>query len=178
MEVKMSIATRFDQVLPAGTWRLDPVHSQVSYAVKHAGVSLFRGGVDGFDADLVEGTLTGRANVTGITVQDENMSAHLLSPEFFDAERFPDISFTTTDVHRDGDKLDVDGELEMRGLRKPIHLTGTIAGPANGRIGINLRSTLDRNDFGMNWNMKLPDGTLALDNEITLTADLELVEDA
>jgi polyisoprenoid-binding protein YceI len=178
MEVKMSIATRFDQVLPAGTWKLDPVDPQVSYAVKHAGVSLFRGGVDGFDAGLVEGTLAGSANVTGITVQDENMSAHLLSPEFFDAERFPNISFTTTDVHGDGDNLDVDGELEMRGLRKAIHLTGTIAGPANGRIGISLQSTLDRTDFGMNWNTELPDGTLALDNEITLTADLELVEDA
>jgi polyisoprenoid-binding protein YceI len=172
----MSIATQFDQVLPAGTWKLDPVHSQVSYAVKHAGVSLFRGGVDGFEADLIEGTLSGSANVASITVQDENMSGHLLSPEFFDVERFPELTFATTDVRRDGDKIDVDGELEMRGLRMPIHLTGTIAGPVNGRIGISLQSTIDRTDYGMNWNMELPDGTLALDNEVTLTADLEFVE--
>jgi polyisoprenoid-binding protein YceI len=172
----MSSLTAVEQSVPAGTWTLDKVHSRVGFAVKHAGVSLFRGGLDEFDADLTDGTMRGSAKVESITVQDETLNAHLLSPDFFDAARFPTVSFASTQLRREGDELVVDGELEIRGARKPIRLTGTIAGPLNRRIGIRLETTIDRTDFGMSWNMELPSGGPALENEVTLTADLELVE--
>ena len=174
----MSTVTQTEQAIPAGTWTLDPVHSQVGYAVRHAGVSLFRGGIDDFDAVLADRTLSGGAKVTGITVQDENLAGHLLSPDFFDAARFPEVRFASTDLNRDGDRLVVDGELELRGTRRPVRLTGTISGPVNDRIGITLETTVDRTDFGMSWNMELPGGGSALENEVTLTADLELVKAA
>jgi polyisoprenoid-binding protein YceI len=171
-----TITTEVEQAVPTGTWTLDKVHSQVGFAVKHAGVSLFKGGLDEFGATLEGGTLSGNAGVASIKVQDENLSGHLLSPDFFDAARFPEISFVSTALRRDGDELTVQGELEIRGVRRPVRLTGTIAGPVDDRIGITLETTVDRTDFGMNWNMELPSGGFALENEVKLTADLELVK--
>jgi polyisoprenoid-binding protein YceI len=174
----MSTLVDIAQSVPTGTWALDPVHSQVGFAVKHMGVSLFRGGLDEFDAALTEGTLSGSAKVASIKVQDENLNGHLLSPDFFDATRFPEVRFTSTELRREGDEVVVEGELEIRGTRKPVQLAGTIAGPVNDRIGITLATTIDRTDFGMNWNMEVPGGGVALENEVTLTADLELVRKA
>ena len=174
----MSTITQIEQAIPAGTWKLDPVHSRVGFAVKHAGVSLFQGGLDEFDTVLADGALRGSAKVSSISVQDENLSGHLLSPDFFDAARFPEVGFASTDIRREGDRLIVDGELEIKGTRRPARLTGTIAGPVNGRIGIALQAMVDRTDFGLNWNMELPSGGVTLENEVTLSADLELVEAA
>ena len=168
--------TLTEQTIPTGTWTLDTVHSQVSYAVKHAGISVFKGNVDGFDASLADGTLSGSAPVTGIKVEGENFAAHLLSPDFFDAERHPTVSFTSTQLRRDGDQLIVEGELEIRGERRPVRLTGTIAGPVMDRIGISLETVIDRTDFGIVWNMELPSGGAVLENEVKLTADLELAK--
>src|SRR2546421_4668218 len=173
-------ATLTEQAIPTGTWNLDTTHSQVAYAVRHAGVSLFKGIVGTFAAELADGTLRGSADVTSITVSDENLAGHLLSPDFFDAERFPQVSFTSTALRRDGDQLVVEGELEIRGAKQPVTLTGTIAGPidlgGSDRIGINLETTIDRTDFGITWNMELPGGGVTLENEVKLTADLELVK--
>ena len=168
--------TLTEQTIPTGTWTLDTAHSQVGYAVKHAGISLFKGSVDGFDASLADGTLKGSAPVTGIKVEGENFAAHLLSPEFFDAERHPTLSFTSTELRRDGDELVVEGELEIRGERRPVRLTGTIAGPVMDRIGISLETVIDRTDFGITWNMELPSGGAVLENEVKITADLELAK--
>ena len=172
----MSTVTQIEQAVPTGTWTLDKIHSQVGYAVKHAGISLFKGEVEGFEASLTDGTLRGSAPVTGIKVEGENFAAHLLSPDFFDAERHPTVSFTSTELRRDGDELVVEGELEIRGERRPVRLTGTIAGPVNDRIGISVETQIDRTDFGITWNMELPSGGAVLENEVKLIADLELVK--
>jgi polyisoprenoid-binding protein YceI len=85
----------------------------VTYSVRHSGVSLFKGGLTDFEATLRDGRLQGSADVSSITVQDENLEGHLLSPDFFDAERFPRVSFASTDIRRDGDEILVEGELEI-----------------------------------------------------------------
>ena len=166
-----------EQAIPTGTWTLDTVHSSVGYAVRHSGVSLFKGTVDSFDAELADGTIRGSADVSSITVNDENLQGHLLSPDFFDVERTPRVFFESTSIRRDGDELTVEGELELRGVKQPITLTGTIAGPvegpAGGKIGLTLETVIDRTSFGMDWNMELPGGGFILDNEVTLTANLE-----
>ena len=167
-----------EQTIPTGTWTLDRVHSSVGYAVRHSGVSLFKGTADSFDAELADGTLRGSADVSSITVDDENLQAHLLSPEFFDVERTPRVSFESTSIARDGDELTVAGELEIRGVKQAVTLTGTIAGPVAGpagdKLGITLETVIDRTSFGITWNMELPAGGFILDNEVTLTANLEL----
>ena len=114
-------------------------------------------------------------------MKDENLNAHLQSPDFFDAERHPEVSFTTEDVRRDGDKIEFDGEITIKGITQPATLTGTVNGPAvdhfgKNRVGLSLETTVDRTEFGINWNMPLPNGEPALANEVTLKADLTLVE--
>jgi polyisoprenoid-binding protein YceI len=176
----MSTITETEHALPTGTWTLDTTHSSVAYAVRHSGVSLFKGGLTDFDAVLDAGQLRGSASVASITVQDENLEGHLLSPDFFDAERFPRVSFASTDIRREGDEIVVDGELEIRGVKQPVTLTGSSAGPVPGpageKLGLHLQTVIDRTSFGMTWNMDLPGGGPILDNEVTLTADLELAK--
>jgi polyisoprenoid-binding protein YceI len=164
--------TLTEQAIPAGTWALDKVHSTVGYSVRHSGLSLFKGGLTEFDASLVDGVLRGSANVASITVQDENLGGHLLSPDFFDAERFPQVTFTSTSVARDGDTVTVDGELEIRGNTRPVTLTGTIAGPVGDKIGLHLETTIDRTAFGMNWQMQLPSGVGAIQPDDIASIDI------
>jgi polyisoprenoid-binding protein YceI len=176
----MSTITRTEQTVPTGTWTVDKLHSGVAFAVRHSGVSLFKGGLTDFDAELADGTLRGSAAVRSLTIDDENLGGHLLSPDFFDVERHPRVSFTSTEIGRDGDRLVVEGELEIRGTRHPVRLEGTIAGPVAGpagdKLGISLETVVDRTDFGMTWNMELPGGGVVLDDEVRLTADLELAK--
>ena len=168
-------STLTEQAIPTGTWTLDKIHSSVSYSVRHSGVSLFKGGLAAFDAVLENGALRGSADVASITVQDENLEGHLLSPDFFDAERHPRVSFESTNIRNEGDEIVVDGELEIRGVKQPVTLSGTIAGPVGEKLGLSLSATIDRTAFGMTWNMPLPNGRPALGNDVTLTAHLTLV---
>src|SRR5205085_3742473 len=174
-------ATR--QTVPTGIWKADPVHSSVGFAVRHMGVATFKGGFDEFTASLDEGTLSGSAKVASVRVQDENLTGHLLSPDFFDAERYPEIRFESTALRVDGDAFVAEGELELKGVRKPIKLRGTISEPVsdpygNERLGITLETSVDRTDFGVNWNAELPTGGPVVENEVKLTAELELVKEA
>jgi len=175
----MSTTEQATTGVPTGTWQADTVHSQVAFEVPYA-VAAFNGEVTDFAATLSDGKLTGSARISSITVKDENLEAHLLSPEFFDAERHPEVRFETDTLRRDGDRVEVDGRITIKGITKPATLRGAIVGPTvdhfgKNRVGLKLSTTVDRTDFDMNWNMPLPTGEPALANEVTLTADLTLV---
>jgi polyisoprenoid-binding protein YceI len=167
------------QELPTGTWKADTVHSSVAFEVPYA-VATFSGEVATFEASIENGTLTGVAQIASITTKDENLQTHLLSPEFFDAERHPEVRFEGSKVTRDGDAITIDGEITLKGITKPAILSGTITGPtvdhfgAN-RVGLELETTIDRRDHDILWNMPLPNGEPALANEVTLKANLTLV---
>jgi polyisoprenoid-binding protein YceI len=165
--------------IPTGTWKADTVHSRVAFEVPYA-VATFTGEVPGFEATLENGTLTGKARIETITVKEENLQGHLLSPEFFDAERHPEVTFVSRSIKRDGDNVEIEGDLTMKGITKPATLTGTATGPAVDhfgatRLGLKLETTVDRTEFDMNWNMPLPNGEPALSNQVTLKTDLTLV---
>jgi polyisoprenoid-binding protein YceI len=163
-------------VVPTGTWKADTVHSKLGFEVPYA-VSTFGGDVSDFEASLEDGTLTGAGRIASLKVKDEQLYGHLMSPEFFDAERNPEVRFVSTAISRDGDTVAIEGELTMKGITKPVTLTGTITGPAvANRTGFALETTVDRTEFGMSWNMPLPNGEPALANVVTLKADLTLVE--
>jgi polyisoprenoid-binding protein YceI len=176
----MSTIEQTKQAIPTGTWQADTVHSGVSFEVPYA-VATFTGEVPDFEAILENGTLTGVAQIASLTVKDENLQAHLLSPEFFDAERHPEVRIVSNEVRREGDTVEIDGDLTIKGITKPVTLTGTITGPAvdhfgANRIGLALETTIDRTKFDINWNMPLPNGEPALSNDVTLKANLTLVE--
>jgi polyisoprenoid-binding protein YceI len=169
-----------EQTLPTGTWDLDPVHSKASFAVKHAGLSTFRGHFTDVSARLADGVLTGGAKVASVEVPVDQLKGHLQGPDFFDAERHPEITFKATEVAQDGERLQVKGELTMRGVTQPIDAVGTIAGPAQyfdgkDRIAIELETTVDRTAYGINWNAPIPSGGNALADEVTITVELQLV---
>jgi len=175
--------TQIEELIPTGTWTSDPVHSSIGFAVKHMGVTPFRGTFKTFEASLADGKLVGSAPVETIQTDDENLTAHLLSPEFFDAERQPALRFESTDIRRDGDDVTVDGELTLKGVSRPVELRGTISGPlgdpyGNDRLGLELETTIDRTEFGIDWNAELPSGGQVLANDVKLTAQLELVQQA
>ncbi len=179
----MSTILEQTTAIPTGTWNADPVHSSVGFSVKHLVVGTFKGGFTEFEAKLVDGALSGAAKVASVRVQDENLNAHLQSPDFFDAERYPEIRFTSGPLRLEGGEVVADGELELRGVKQSVQLKGTISGPAsdpygNERIGLELETKVDRTAFGLNWNMDLPSGGQAVGNEVKLIADLELVKEA
>jgi len=175
----MSTIEQTQQVIPTGTWKADTIHSRVAFEVPYA-VATFTGEVPKFEATLEDGKLTGVAQIASIQVKEENLEAHLLSPEFFDGERHPEVKFVSKEIRRNGDKVEIDGEITIKGITKPATLTGTATGPtvdhfgAN-RLGLALATTIDRTAFDMNWNMPLPDGEPALANDVTLKAELTLV---
>jgi polyisoprenoid-binding protein YceI len=178
----MTITMDTRQGLPTGSWALDPVHSSIEFEVTYL-VGAFRGHFNDVDAKLVvDGEsvrLAGAARVESVEVKDENLAAHLQSPDFFDAERHPELRFESGEIVRSGDELTVRGEITIKGVREPVELTGTITDAyGRERIGLRLETNLDRTAFGVNWNMPLPTGEPALGNEVKLTAELYFVEEA
>jgi polyisoprenoid-binding protein YceI len=167
----------------SGTYTADPIHSSFGFAVKYQGVSVFRGNLSEVQATLSGGRLEGTAKVESISIRTpEQFRAHVLSPEFFDAENYPEVTFTSEelDLREDG-TAKVTGELTIKGITKPIEATGTWTTPAadafgNARGHLNLEAVIDRTDWDMNWNMALPAGGNVLANDVTLTVDVSLVE--
>jgi polyisoprenoid-binding protein YceI len=173
-------------IAPAGTWQLDPVHSSIRFEVPYL-AGTFKGEFHKVDATLTaEGgraTLEGTADVASVDVKDENLSAHLQSPDFFDAERHPNLRFIADDVRLDAEPVTADGEISIKGVTKPVTVTGTVSSPlvdgyGRERIGLKLSAVVDRTDFDMNWNMPLPTGEPALGNEVTIVADVQFVKAA
>ena len=172
-------------IAPAGTWNLDPVHSRVDFEVGYL-AGTFKGHFNEIGAKLtVDGehaTLEGTTKVASVDVNEENLSAHLQGPDFFDAERYPELRFSAEDVRLDGDgQVSVDGELTIKGVTKPVTVTGTVTAPiadpyGNERIGLNLTTKIDRTDFGINWNNPLPSGEPSLANDVTILAELQFVK--
>jgi polyisoprenoid-binding protein YceI len=173
------------QGLPTGIWKVDPVHSEAGFAVEYI-AGAFKGTVSPVDVKLEVGEggarLTGSAPVSGIRVKDENLSAHLQSPEFFDAERAPEITFASTEIRRSAGDIEIDGELAIKGISLPVKLRGKVTDPVDDpyggvRFGLKLETTVDRTDFGMKWNNPMPDGRPSLADEVRLSADLFLVKE-
>jgi polyisoprenoid-binding protein YceI len=170
--------------VPAGTWSVDPVHSTVHFAITHNNVATFRSGFETYDVTLTGGEspkLEGTVDVESIDIDEAQLKGHLMSPEFFDTERFPKLTFSSTrfDVADDG-TVRLAGELEIRGAKREVEATGKFGElPAdlggNPRVALSLTAAVDRRDFGMEFNADLPSGGTVLEWEVAINVDLELV---
>src|SRR5947207_9636511 len=123
------------QALPTGSWSADKVHSTVGFAVPYL-AGTFQGTFSDFDARLPDDTLSGTAEVASVQVKDPNLETHLQSPEFFDAERFPRLSFEARDVSRSGDELTIAGELTLKGNIEAVEIKGHVNDPAADPYGV------------------------------------------
>jgi polyisoprenoid-binding protein YceI len=170
------------KALPAGTWSADRVHSEIGFSVEYM-AGTFRGTFSKFTAEVAEGTVRGTADVSSVQVKDPGLEAHLQGPDFFDAERAPQLAFESETVERSGNEITIHGEITIKGQTLPIELTGTITEPITDaygreRLGLKLETTIDRTEFGLTWNTPLPDGKPALADEVKLTAELYFVQEA
>ena len=176
-------ATKID--IPVGTWTVDPVHSSASFEVEHNGFSLFRTSFRELDARLTstdELKLEGAVPVESIDVTQPDFRAHLLSPEFFDSARHPNIEFASDDLTVDDEAVTLRGELTVAGKSRPVEATGAFRGPLTDpmggqRVALSLKATVNRHDYGIGWNMDLPNGKKVLGDDVTLLVELELVKE-
>jgi polyisoprenoid-binding protein YceI len=183
----MSTQTTVKQEVPVGAWSADPVHSSIGFAVIHNGVSAFRSGFGSYEARLTGGEeprLEGTVEVAGIDISEEQLKGHLLSPDFFDAERYPELRFESSelDVAQDGSVV-LRGELEIKGQKHEVEARGRFAQlgadlGGGARVGLSLEASVDRREFGLDWNADLPSGAQVLDYEVSIAVELELVAEA
>jgi len=174
--------------IPTGNYNVDPSHSNVGFEVKHMGIATVRGTFRKFQG-TVEATgnaprLEGTVEVASIDTGDENRDGHLKAPDFFDADQYAQISFhsSATDANQDG-AIQLSGEITIKGVTKPIELTGTIAENGqdpwgNERIGLEVEGKIDRREFDLKWNQTLPNGNLLVSNDVKLLVSVSAVKAA
>jgi polyisoprenoid-binding protein YceI len=182
----MSATTTQLESIPTGVYNVDPAHSNVGFEVRHMGIATVRGKFGGFqgqiDATGEAPVLEGTVEVATIDTGEENRDGHLQAPDFFDAESHPQISFHSTATELGGDgSIKLAGEITIKGITKPIELTGAIA--ANGedpwgneRVGLELETAIDRREFDLKWNQTLPNGNLLVANEVKLLVSVSAVK--
>jgi polyisoprenoid-binding protein YceI len=173
-----------NQRVPAGTWTVDPVHSGIHFAVTHNGIATFRSGFDRYTATLTGGEqprLEGTVEVASIEIDEPQLKGHLMSPEFFDTERFPRLKFSSTELSVEDDgTVRLEGDLEIHGGSRRVQASGKFAQlgadlAGSERVGLSLATAVDRRDFGMNFQAELPKGGNVLEYEVAVTVELELV---
>jgi polyisoprenoid-binding protein YceI len=184
----LSTTTVSLDAIPAGTYNVDPAHSSVGFEVRHMGIATVRGAFRKFqgtiDATGDAPVLQGAVEVASIDSGDAQRDAHLASPEFFDADSQPEITFhSTAGEPLDGDRVRLTGEITIKGITKPIELTGVVAEGGtdpwgNERIGLELVGQIDRREFDLKWNQTLPNGNLLVSNEVKLLVSVSAVKAA
>jgi polyisoprenoid-binding protein YceI len=176
------MSTVSTRVLPTGTWQADKIHSSIGFAVDYM-AGTFHGTFSDFDAAFTDGVLNGSAKVASVQVKDENLAAHMQSPDFFDAQAHPELTFTSNAINRDGDRVTIDGDITIKGHTETVEITGEISDPiadpyGGERFGLTLQTVLDRDTFGVSWNNPLPSGQPALSNEVKIIVELQLSKQA
>jgi polyisoprenoid-binding protein YceI len=182
----MSTATATSTSIPQGTWVIDPSHSSVEFTVRHMGIATVRGQATRFEGAIestgAQSSLSGTVDAASITTRDEQRDQHLGSPDFFDVLRYPQIAFRAESIELGGDgTVRIPGQITLKGVTKPIELTGSYAGGGtdpwgNERVGLEVSTSIDRRDFGLNWNQPLPGGDLLVSNEVTLLLSASAVK--
>lgn len=170
----------------AGTWAIDPVHSEVSFVVRHMMVSKVRGRFDKFEGTIVtaenplESSVTATVDVSSINTGQEQRDAHIRSADFFEAETHPNMTFTSTGVRADGDHFLLDGDLTIRGVTKPVTFKLEVSGfgpDAYGgtRAGFSAATEINRHDFGVSFNGPIPGvpGGVAVSDKVTINLEAE-----
>jgi polyisoprenoid-binding protein YceI len=184
----LSVPSLSLESIPAGTYNIDPAHSSVGFEVRHMGIATVRGAFRKFqgtvDATGDTPVLNGSVEITSVDTGDPQRDGHLASADFFDAENHAEITFTSTaGAALDAGQVRLDGEITIKGITKPIELTGVIgeggADPwGNERIGLELSGVIDRRDFDLKWNQTLPNGNLLVSNEVKLLVSVSAVKAA
>ncbi|MEZ0342374.1 YceI family protein [Mycobacterium sp. pV006] len=182
----MTTAVPTATTLSTGTWAIDPVHSSVGFSVRHLMVSKVRGEFEKFQGTITvadDGTPSVQAEVAvdSINTRNEQRDAHVRSADFFDVDRYPVATFTSTAIRPEGDDYVLDGNLTLKGVTKPISLNlefnGVGTGMDGGQVaGFEASVVLNRRDFGIDIDMPLESGGVVVGDKVTVTLNIEAVK--
>ena len=175
------------QVLTPGTWNVDPSHSSVEFQVKHMGLATVKGFFAEFQGALTvadDGTISAEGTVDTASVNTRNgqRDEHLRSPDFFDVETYPELSFRSTAFEAiDEETYRVTGDLTIRGVTREIVLEavsqGTDVDPwGNARVGLEAVAQIERADYGLTWNQALESGGVLVGKKVKLLLDISAVK--
>jgi polyisoprenoid-binding protein YceI len=170
----------------AGTWSIDPVHSEVGFAARHMMVSKVRGRFRTFSGQIVTGadplgsSVTAEIDLSSIDTGNEQRDAHIKSADFFEVETYPTMTYRSTGVRRHGDGFVLDGKLTLKGVTKDVPLTLELNGfgpdPYGGtRAGFTATGEINRSDFGVSFNAVMETGGAVVSDKITLHLEIEAV---
>ncbi|HEY4851816.1 MAG TPA: YceI family protein [Streptosporangiaceae bacterium] len=170
----------------AGTWTIDPVHSEVGFAVRHMMVSKVRGKFKTFSGELVTGenpldsSVTAEIDLASIETGAEQRDDHIRSADFFEVETYPTMTYRSTGVRADGDDYVVDGELTLKGVTKQVPLTLELNGfgqdPYGGtRAGFTATTEINRRDFNVNFSAPMQNGGMVVADKVTIHLEIEAV---
>jgi polyisoprenoid-binding protein YceI len=176
--------------VPTGTWKIDPAHSSVEFSVKHLGIATVRGNFNEFEGtleigdDLESARAYGTVQGASVSTNEDQRDNHLRSEDFFHAEVHPELSFASTAIRPvDDDTFEIEGDLTMRGVTRPItlkaELQGTESDPwGNERVGLEVTGQLNRGDWGMTFNQALGSGNMLVSDRVKLSLDISAVKQA
>src|SRR5688572_32109887 len=175
----------------AQTWQIDPAHSRAQFTVRHFGISNVRGDFSGISGsaeydgkDVTKAKIKATIDVNSITTRVQKRDEHLKTPDFFDAAKFPTMTFESTSITAAaGGKYKMAGNLTMHGVTKPVTFDLDAPSPvikdpqgSGSRVGAAATTTINRKDFGIAYDQKLPDGTSAVADMIQVQLDVELIQ--
>jgi polyisoprenoid-binding protein YceI len=175
-------------LIPTGTWAVDPAHSTAGFSVKHLGIATVRGRFEQFEGtlevgdDLSAARAYGTAQVNSINTDEPARDEHLRSADFFGADSNPELRFESTEIRPlDEDTFQIEGDLSMNGVTKPVTLTAVVLGTetdpwGNERVGIEVTGQLKRGDWNMTFNQALGSGNLLVGEKVTLSLDISAVK--
>lgn len=175
--------------LTTGTWTLDNSHSEIGFTVRHASISKVRGQFKDADAtlDLAENVADSKVNATIKTASfdsgDANRDGHVRGEDFFDVEKFPEISFVSNAIVAKGDAYELQGDLTIKGVTRPVALETELNGVAvdpfgNTRAGLTAETTISRKDFGLTWNAVLEAGGVLVSDKVAINLELAFIAPA
>lgn len=173
--------------LTAGTYTIDPTHTEISFSVRHLAISKVRGHFQTFAGtveiaeQIEDSTASATIDVASINTNQAQRDEHLRTSDFFNVEEFPEMTFKSTGVTVDGGDLTINGDLTLRGVTKPVTLEAefggaTVDGYGNTKVGFEATTKINRQDFGVTWNAATEAGGLTLGDVITITIDAQLAK--
>jgi polyisoprenoid-binding protein YceI len=173
----------------AGTWMIDPVHSDVGFVIRHVMVSKVRGHFTTFEgtivtaADPLQSSVTATIDLTSIDTSNHQRDEHIRSADFFEVDKYPTMTYRSTGIRRAGDDFVLDGELTLKGVTRPVPLKLELNGfgpdpfaadPLLGaRAGFTATGEINRLDFGVSYNGAIPGGGMALGDKVQLVLEIE-----
>jgi polyisoprenoid-binding protein YceI len=181
-------STATQTALPTGTWKVDPVHSSVEFHVKHLGIATVKGQFKEFEGTLEvspDGSRAyGTVKVASVDTREPQRDAHLRSPDFFDADQYPEIAFQSTAIRPlDEDTFEIDGDLSIHGVTRSLTLKATLEGTetdpqGNPRVGLSATAQIDRSDYEMKFNMALGSGNVVVSDKVKILLEISAVKAA